>query len=112
MKNIYFLFLSIACTCASTIFAKCPDCNSHGIYMQNIYIQSNQIAFHDNQIYIQLDGDIFVVPAIYSDQNGFYIQNIKQPRGRCEPYEWKCSICGTCNDFADYYCRQCKAEMP
>ncbi len=89
--------------------ASCFDCQER-IPEQKIYVQDQQIAFYDAKIFIHLENDIFYVPALYSDERGMYIL-VKQPLGRCEPYEWKCGYCGNCNPFAEYKCTKCKREM-
>ncbi len=115
-------FCTLACVLflmlAQVAYAQCSGCNSVGrsslALNEKMYVEPNQIAFHDSKIYVQLEENVFIVPAIYSDQDGFYIQLTKQPRGRCEPYEWKCPNpnCGRCNDFSDDTCPRCGTEMP
>jgi hypothetical protein len=103
-----FLFLL---TGAMAVDATCTGCQREEVAIpQKTYLQDQQIVFFQSKIYVNIEGIAFEVPAIYSDEDGYYILT-GQPRGRCEPYEWKCGNCGTCNEFSYYYCRKCKREM-
>lgn len=116
MKTKFFIHAAVLAWIFSTnINAACSDCNLQGntaeaVLPRKIYVQEQQISFYGSKIYVSLDSDTLLIPAIFSDEDGYFILT-KQPRGRCEPYEWKCGNCGTCNDLADYYCRNCKEEM-
>lgn len=98
-------FLTLICASIlmfmNTVHAKCSNCpsthegTSASEASQKTYLQPEQIAFHNSKIYVLLDEDVFLIPAIYSDQGGLFILGA-QPRGRCEPYEWKCPKCGKC----------------
>ncbi len=112
-------FLSLCCLLSllfsHTVNAACAPCleqnnNSASASIEKMYLQEQQIVFQNSKIYINLNGAIFTVSSVFSDQNGYYIL-VKQPRGRCEPYEWKCGRCGTCNEFEESYCISCGREM-
>jgi hypothetical protein len=100
---------------STNIYATCSDCNLQGnsseaVLPRKIYVQEQQIAFSESKIYVNIDSNTFLIPAIYSDENGYFILT-KQPGGRCERWEWKCGNCGKCNDLADYHCWNCNEEM-
>ncbi len=111
------LFCSIFICITQSTYSDCRGCNQHETAItapiQKTYLQPDQIAFHNSKIYVQLEEGIFTVPAVFSDQHGLYIPNEKQPRGRCEPYEWKCPNprCDKCNDFYNHRCPSCGTEM-
>src|ERR1700735_490457 len=77
------------------------------------YIKTDQISLLDNKIFIQVDDLIYETPALYSDQNGFFIDKIASS-GDCAWYQWECRKvnCRTCNQRGiDYKCRKCGFPM-
>lgn len=79
--------------------------------LQKIYLHTQQIIFDDTKIFVQLnDNDIIAVPAIFSDQQGYYILKT----WGCKSWEWKCpnTSCGRCNSLEYYRCPSCGTEMP
>jgi hypothetical protein len=87
----------------------CTTCNSnrednHSIdLVQKIYLHTDQVSFHDSKIFVQLFDEVRVVPAVFSDQNGYYILTGK----RCKSWQWTCDYCKKCNELEDYRCVYC-----
>ena len=75
--------------------------------LRKFYVKVEQIAFSDNKIYIDVEDLTYVTPAIFSDENGYYIEKIAKS-GNCSWYEWECSKCRACNlRGIDWECRAC-----
>lgn len=73
---------------------------------EKIYLQSDRISFYESKIYVKLENEeVVLVPAIYSDQEGYYVLIAKGQR--CPHWQWKCKVCGTCNTYNDYLCPVC-----
>jgi hypothetical protein len=72
------------------------------------YIQPEQISLDNNKIYVNFEDDlIYEVPAIFSDERGYYFESIAKS-GDCSWYEWECERCRTCNlRGVDWRCRAC-----
>jgi hypothetical protein len=60
-------------------------------------------AFHDSKIFVQVLDEVHAVPAIFSDQDGYYVIKIK----RCKTWQWQCNVCEKCNYLEDYRCVFC-----
>ena len=65
--------------------AACLDCKDsepsvEAVLPQKNYLQNQQIAFLESKIYVNLNSGVYVVPAIYSDEQGYFIL-ARQPRG-------------------------------
>jgi hypothetical protein len=78
-------------------------------FSQKIYLLTDQIIFHDSRIFVQLNEDVIPVPAILSDQQGYYILKV----WGCRAYEWRClnPKCKKCVDIEDYRCPACGWSM-
>jgi hypothetical protein len=89
----------------------CPDSVNENANAQSekLYLQKDQILFEDSHIFVQLSNKVVSVPAIFSDQEGYYIYTAAW---FCKSWEWKCSSCGKCNALEDYRCYNCGTEMP
>jgi hypothetical protein len=114
MKHYIWIFLAIL-ACNYFAYANCVSCaeqenNSHNSLSEKIYVPLERISFHDSKIFIQLFDKLLVVPAIYSDQLGYYV--LSASCSQCRAYEWRCNVCGTCNSLASYMCSFCRSEMP
>jgi hypothetical protein len=78
---------------------------------QKFYVKLDHINFRDNKIYIDVDNFIYATPAIFSDEEGYYIEKIATS-GDCSWYEWQCTKCGACNlRGVDWECRSCKRPI-
>ena len=105
---VYALFLLFA----QNVHAECSSSHSNSTEDEfKTYLSPDQISFHDSKIFVQLNDDVFLVPAIFADQQGYYILNTKGQR--CKNWEWKCprSDCGVCNTYDHYHCQACGGEM-
>lgn len=99
-------------TSVTSVYA-CLTCNSNEIDLaRNFYVQMEQIILSSNRIYINIDHLIYETPAIFSDENGYYVNKItidnQAKSGDCSWMEWECSKCKFCNlRGIDWVCRSC-----
>ncbi len=84
--------------------------NSHTIPCSKRYIPIDKIAFVKNAILIEIEGMIIETPAIYSDDFGLYIQQVKISGNRCSTFEWECLKCGYCNFALERCCLVCEHD--
>lgn len=108
-RNKWIALLVLCCFWAVSLHASLnPNCNGKIIDLeQKFYVTAEQIQFSENKIYIILKDITYVTPAILSDEDGYYIEQIAKS-GNCAWYEWKCTRCGFCNMRGlDYECRSC-----
>ena len=83
------------------------------VLSEKIYIEVDQINFMDKKIYVHVNEGIFEIPAIYSDENGYFFDKVAKS-GHCSWYEWEClwRPCGYCNlRGIDLKCRACGRDM-
>ena len=98
---ILFVGTAFACPCEVSE-------NSDFYPCEKTYVLPEQLRLIPGGIFVSL-GDTWVqTEMLFTDAQGMYILNAKQPGGRCEPSEWKCDKCNTCNDFSVSICRQCR----
>ncbi len=74
------------------------------------YIPLEKIALVDNFILVEIENEVFETLAIYNDENGFYIENVKKggkARDDCGLLEWKCHNCRACNSVFISCCTNC-----
>ncbi len=58
--------------------------DSDTVFCGKRYLPMEKIAFIDNSILVEIEDQIFETPAIYNDENGYYIQDVKiAGRGDC-----------------------------
>jgi hypothetical protein len=116
MKAKFFTVVcALSLLLAQNAGAGCSHCNpdtaEDELFVdRKIYLNVDQIAFHDSKIFVQINDDVFPVSAVFSDLQGYYIN----ARGvRCKSWEWKCpkSGCGRCNPLEYYTCLSCGTEM-
>jgi len=110
LKNLV-LWLLLTALCVINNIAISHEGSNEGVIelADKIYIEAAQVNFADNKIYIQIKDNIFETPAIHSDENGYYIDQIAGS-GRCAWYEWEChdKKCLYCNlRGIDWKCRAC-----
>jgi hypothetical protein len=79
---------------------------------QKFYVQMDQIEISENKIYIHIDGIVYSTPALFSDENGIFVDSLK--RGRCAWYEWECPrrTCQACNLRIYPRCPHCNWPDP
>ena len=87
-------------------------CNGKVIeLMQKFYVQQDQIHFNNNKIYINIEDFTYATPALLSDENGYYIDQVVGS-GSCAWYEWQCTRCLTCNlRGLNLACKSCNKSM-
>ncbi len=79
---------------------------------KKFYITEDQIKLSGNKIYIDVEGIIYETPAVFTDENGYYIEQVAKS-GKCAWYEWECERCGYCNlRGVDYECRVPTCQYP
>src|ERR1700722_8665546 len=78
---------------------------------QKVYIQTDQIYFDNNRIYISIDDFTYETTALSSDDNGYYIDTIAK-KDKCSWYHWQCTNCKTCNLRGfNWECKKCKKPV-
>lgn len=84
------------------------SCQKSIEFLENYYIESEQVVFTDKKIYVSIDDEKYETPALFSDENGYYIQKIRgKCTGVCTWYEWECGNCHFCNLY-EIECGNCK----
>jgi hypothetical protein len=109
MKN-FLKKTGIILVCCANIFAQAETpCNENIIQLpENYYILSEYIIFADNKIYVNIHDEKYETTALFSDENGYFIQTIRgKCLGLCKWYEWECGRCGFCNLY-ELECGNCK----
>ncbi len=71
------------------------------------YLSGDQICLREGKIYIQDKDEIFLSPAIYSDEKGFFIIRASKDSEDCKSDEWWCSKCRQCNKNYYFLCPTC-----
>ncbi len=109
MKNLK-VFLFLVCLTLQMGYFKsamaCP-CENMVVLDKKVYLETNQIELRNHKIYVNLGGYVYEAPALYSDADGFYIDQIARS-GSCSWYQWECSRCGFCNIRGiDWECISC-----
>lgn len=78
---------------------------------QKVYVQTDQIYFDSNRIYINIDDFTYETPALSSDDSGYYIDTISK-KDKCSWYHWQCTNCKTCNlRGVNWECKKCKKPV-
>lgn len=106
-----FIAMILCFSDISTLVANSDVENDRGIIDlgKKFYVNVEQVDFANQKIYIGTEGIVYETPALFSDENGYYILQIAQS-GHCAWYEWECSNskCKACNlRGIDYKCRSC-----
>lgn len=84
---------------------------SEWIHCEKAYVQSKQIHFVENKIFICLDDNYWMeTAAVFADNAGFYINSFK-PVDETS-YSWVCPKCGKHNEAYRNSCRKCGAQKP
>jgi len=95
------LFLLLCCSAyAETTDENCQEMQI--LLERNVYVKLEQILFENNKIFVSINDVIYQTPAIYTDENGYYIQKLFERE--CSWYEWKCPRCYQCNWKIDLVC--------
>lgn len=68
---------------------------------EKIYLSEKQIAVHENQLFVCIDGQWVTTEALFADASGVYIQGRKW----YEP--WHCGFCGADNPPHYVTCWNC-----
>ena len=115
MKLIKALVLCLLLTTCFRSYAheNSPCCNRVIDLDRKFYVDVDQINFNNNRIYISVGDLTYETPAIFSDKNGYYIEQVAKS-GDCAWYEWQCTRrdCKSCNlRGIDYECRSCKKPI-
>ncbi len=101
-----FILLCVNCFadfCADEKFISCPK----------TYVAPDQIVFHENAIFVQVNNIIMETQSINADEKGLFFANAK--KGDCGPMQWKCTkelsrgvSCNTCNWNWNIWCNFCE----
>ena len=67
-----------------------------------ICVSPEQIFFENTNIFVELEGETFLVKSLHSDSDGFYITEAFYPL----PYI--CARCGHVNPSFNFVCEVCK----
>ena len=99
MKSILLMFFLMF---ARAVYSGCDQYEQES--SERIYLQVDQMSFYDSKIFVRIDDEVFLVPAIFCDQKGYYVLAGK---GKCQSWKWKCKKCGECIDYEHYTCPAC-----
>ena len=117
MKFIKALVLCLLLTTCFTSYAdENSPCGTTIIDLaQKFYVDADQITFDNNKIHITVEGITYETPALFSDKNGCYIEQVEVAKKRdCAWYEWQCTRqdCKFCNLMGiEHECRACKKPI-
>lgn len=70
--------------------------------LEKIYVQSHDILFHNDQIFVRSDQQWILAESIHTDAAGIYAKAAML---------WFCKKCGYHNEEVDY-CKKCGAPSP
>ncbi len=115
MKSNIFQLLSLlfVILCVNSF----ADCSKHGNFVPcpKTYVTPDQILFHENAIFVQVNDIIMETQSINADEKGLFFANAKG--GGCGPMQWKCTKelsrgvpCNTCNWNWNIWCNYCQKE--
>lgn len=97
---------------AGILEERVPSDNVDVAYCGKRYIPMEKITLVDNLILVEIEEGIFETPAIYSDANGFYIENVKiADQGKCGYLQWQCQRCSQCNSLFYSCCSNCNRHI-
>jgi hypothetical protein len=116
MKNCLFKLLFIVCissfvNCSAD--CDCPRDEIRFIACPKTYVKPDQIQFHENGIFVQINDMIIETESLSTDTQGIFILTTRK---RCGPSQWKCirpipsangMPCETCNWTWNVTCYGC-----
>jgi hypothetical protein len=109
MKNKLWIWIAVVMLgLIGNISLYAGTCRKESVRLtQKIYLSADQIRFANGAIYFTFDNYTYETPAIFSDEKGYYIEEIAKS-GNCSWKEWQCEVCGFCNlRLVDWECRRC-----
>jgi hypothetical protein len=109
-----FVFLCFLFYCVSNCFANnIEQFDSTRVFTnedlnEKIYISPEVIHLNQNQILVNVNGQLLSVPNISVDKNGYYlsIDEVLTAMGQ-EQKSWTCRWCGRRNTMNDRWCARC-----
>lgn len=87
------IVLALLCSCVSLFSEEKAE--------EKIYLGSEQVAVHDNRLFVFVNGEWRATEAIFSDATGLYVLE----RSWYEP--WDCGYCGATNPPLRLVCWNC-----
>lgn len=116
---LVFFLLVLPLTKLSVLNADAFPCNckqsemttDESIHAQKgkLYIPREKIALVDDLILVEIEDLIFETPAIFTDENGFYVTEVKDDG--CGRLRWRCKNCDECNSLFFSRCSKCKKPI-
>ena len=108
MKHFFLTFLfvlSLSTTCA---FAHHDHSNEPGCdAAQKVYLSPDQIFLTDHGIEVDVNGSLFTVRSLGSDEGGIYSEDFRVPPGT-----WQCPRCCHLNSFFHWSCQNPECTYP
>lgn len=90
----------------------CPENGAQFVSCPKTYVTPEQIDFHENRIFVQINDLIVQTKSLLTDTQGIYITTV---RDGCGPTQWRCfkrdtrgMVCDTCNWDWNYTCSRCE----
>jgi hypothetical protein len=109
-KLLFMSFISVWINCFAG--CNCPESETRFIPCPKTYVTADQIGFHENAIFVQIDDFIIQTESLHADAQGIFFSNAKDDG--CGPSQWKCEkrdtrgmICNTCNWVWNSKCSGC-----
>jgi hypothetical protein len=103
--QLFFLLISI------TAFAH-EGCMKSRSQPEKIYVQPEQIAFFEQQIWVNLGPENWIpVEGVASDSTGFYALSYESDPDDVVPGTKKCWNCGATNSLRATTCWKCSAKI-
>lgn len=107
MLKMAVMFLSLFVSVNHLAISNESNAESIAQLPEKFYITADQIQLSDGKIYVRVGEFVYEVPAIYSDEKGYYFDRVAKS-GHCSWYEWECQGCYFCNlRGLDWKCRAC-----
>jgi hypothetical protein len=110
-KLFFILFVAFCANCLAD--CNCPEGGVRFIPCPKTYVKPNQIDFHENAIFVQINDMIIQTESLNTDVEGIFFVNVSERD--CGFAQWKCNkkvgpglYCNACNWPWDNRCYLCR----
>lgn len=114
ISRLFFLLIVVF---SMNCFADCicQDENAHFVACPKTYVTPDQIDFHENKIFVRINGVIIQTESLSTDTQGIFFSTSLSDG--CGPSQWRCRkrldrdmVCNTCNWDWNYRCSYCNRD--
>jgi len=75
------------------------------------YVALNDIVMSEKGIFIKLEGHTIKTSTLFSDEKGFYFQDLFHLKDCFAGLDYTCKQCGVCNAAWQNSCRHCDQKL-